>query len=97
METGPESRGESEPRSVVMVLGTPCKLTILDTYSRASSSTQYEVLTGRKWATLVNVSTMTQIALLPRRVLGNPVMKSIQTSSHFHCDTGSGWRSPAGF
>ena len=40
---------------------------------------------------------MTHTTSLPRCILGRPVTKSMQTSSHFHCEMGRGWRSPTGF
>ena len=50
------------------------------------------VLTGKKLATLDNLSTMTQIESFPLLEVGSPVIKSIPTESHFHsgiCSCGS--------
>uniref|UniRef100_A0A0A9FR86 Uncharacterized protein n=1 Tax=Arundo donax TaxID=35708 RepID=A0A0A9FR86_ARUDO len=49
-----------------------------------------------KWATFVNLSTMTHMESCPFGVLGNPTIKSIPISSHFHTGTGRGCNSPAG-
>src|SRR4051812_13552413 len=38
---------------------------------------------GKKWATLDNLSTMTQIESFPLLEVGNPVIKSIPTESQF--------------
>src|SRR3954469_16189990 len=48
-----------------MFLGNPCKLTILAMYNSTSFELWYVVLTGKKWATLDNRSTMTQIESFP--------------------------------
>ena len=53
--------------------------------------------TGIKWATLVKWSTTTQIESYPDLVLGNPVIKSMPSLSHFHSGIGIGCSNPAGF
>jgi hypothetical protein len=45
---------------------------------------------GIKWVTLVNRSTMTHIESYPAWVWGNPTIKSIVISSHFHSRIFSG-------
>src|SRR3954467_4497012 len=50
-----------------------------------------------KWATLIKWSTTTQMESYPDLVLGNPVIKSIPTLSHFQSGTGNGYSSPASF
>ena len=49
-----------------------------------------------KCATFVNRSTITHIELRPFGVLGNPTMKSMLISSHFHTGMCNGWSSPVG-
>jgi hypothetical protein len=49
-----------------------------------------------KWATFVHQSTITQMESYPTWVRGNPTMKSILISSHFHSRIFKGCSSPAG-
>jgi hypothetical protein len=65
-------------------------------YSSARFWPRSVVLTGRKWATLVRRSMMTQMESCPLFDLGRPVIKSIPTSSHFHVGIFNGWSRPAG-
>jgi hypothetical protein len=45
---------------------------------------------GKKWAVLVNLSTITQIESCFREVLGKPTIKSMLISSHFQEGMGRG-------
>jgi hypothetical protein len=56
--------------------------------------TGYFTLTGRKWAILVSRSMITQMESKPFAVLGNPTMKSILISSHFHVGIGKDCNGP---
>jgi hypothetical protein len=51
----------------------------------------------RKWAILVSRSTITQIESYPFVVLGNPTIKSMLISSHFHVGIGRDCNGPAAF
>jgi hypothetical protein len=82
--------------STTIFLGTLCKHTILDMYSFASLALELFIFTGMKWATFVKRSTMTQIESYPAWVHGNPTMKSIPVSSHFHSGILRGCSNPAG-
>lgn len=84
------------PRSEMMVFGTPCKHSMRSTYNSAYFLAGYTVLTGRKCADLVSLSTTTQMESYPFWVWGNPTMKSMLISSHFHSGMFKGWRVPAG-
>jgi hypothetical protein len=53
-------------------------------------------LDWNEWATFINRSTMIQIELYPAWVRGNPTMKSILISSHFHSGIFKGCSNPAG-
>src|SRR6187455_2558107 len=85
------------PRSDTMVFGTPCKLRIRAMYNSAYVATVYFTLTGRKWATFVSRLTITQIESYPFAVLGNPTIKSMLISSHFHVGIGKDYNGPAVF
>ncbi|MFS7957030.1 hypothetical protein Hanom_Chr07g00661581 [Helianthus anomalus] len=80
-----------------MESGTPCKDTTSSTYSWANFSMLKVSFIGRKWADLVNRSTITQIASFPFLVLGNLVTKSIVMSSHFHTGISNCCSRPEGF
>jgi hypothetical protein len=82
------------PLSYTIFLGTPCKHTILVIYNYVSFSPLYVVLIGMKWATFKNRSTITQIESKPDCVVGNPTMKSMLISSHFHWGIFNGCKSP---
>src|SRR5207253_7692221 len=88
------------PLSDTIFLGTPCKHTILVIYNSASFGPWYVSLTGMKWATLVRRSTITHMESYPDWVRGNPTIKSMLISSHFHSgvmwyyhELGEGWSS----
>jgi hypothetical protein len=59
--------------------------------------TGYFTLTGRKWAIFVSRSMITQMESKPFAVLGNPTMKSILISSHFHVGIGKDCNGPTVF
>lgn len=77
-------------------VGMPCNLTISLIYRLAKLSKLARTLQGRKWAVLVNLLTMTQIASCPAYVLGIPTTKSIMIWYHFPSDTSRFCRVPAG-
>ncbi|KAJ0512047.1 hypothetical protein HanIR_Chr11g0558861 [Helianthus annuus] len=52
---------------------------------------------GKKWADLVSLSTITHIVSFPFLVLGNLVIKSIVTHSHFHSGSSGCCSKPDGF
>src|SRR3954464_2549336 len=54
------------------------------------------MLMGRKWADLVNLSTITHMASCFCLDRGSPDTKSIVIISHFHCGTSKGWSGPTG-
>jgi hypothetical protein len=66
-------------------------------YSSAYAINGYFTLTGRKWAIFVSRSMITQMESYPFAVLGNPTMKSILISSHFHVGIGKDCNGPAVF
>jgi hypothetical protein len=57
----------------------------------------YFTLTERKWAIFVSRSMITQIESYPLVVLGNPIIKSILISSHFHVGIGNDCNGPTAF
>jgi len=61
----PKQATKCGPRSKIMVLGTPCNLTIWATYSSMYCPAWYFVLTSTKCADLVRRSTMTHIESWP--------------------------------
>ena len=82
--------------SETIIFGTPCSLTI---YFRNTSSTWVVPkvdFIGMKYDAFVNMSTTTITESCWYLVLGNPVMKSIETVSHFHSAIGRGFKKPAG-
>ena len=50
----------------------------------AISGALYVVLTGMKWALLVNISTTTNMESCLLEVIGSPTMKSTDITSHLH-------------
>lgn len=62
---------------------TTCKWTFSAMYNLASLAIYVVVHIGRKSTDFVNLSIITQIALLPFNICGNPDMKSIMISAHF--------------
>ena len=74
--------------------GTPCLLTISLTYRENKWSIKKLTFMGKKWADFVNWSTITQIALLPLKFLGKPVIKSIVICFHFHSRRKWGCKDP---
>jgi hypothetical protein len=73
-----------DPWSDTIFLGTPCRQTICAMYNSTSLAPEYVVYDGIKWATLVSLSTITQIESYQVDVPGRPMMKSMLISSHFH-------------
>ena len=82
--------------SDTMLAGTPCSLTISLTYNFASLSIENFWLMARKWAHLVNLSTITHIESFPLVDLGRWVTKSMTMLSHFHWGMSSGCNVPPG-
>lgn len=78
-------------RSDVMVLGTPCSLTISCKNNRATCDATNVLLQGIKWAVLENQSTTTIIESLFLWVPGNPRTKSRLMSTHGAVGIGNGW------
>ena len=78
-------------------IGTPCRRTISDTYNFASCNKERFTRIARKCADFVNRSTITHTVSFFLLVLGNPVMKSMVTCSHFHTGISRGSRVPPGF
>jgi hypothetical protein len=85
-----------DPLSDTIFLGTPCRHTIRDIYNSVRVALDYIILTGMKWATLVNLSTITNIESYPACVLGNLSMKSTLIYSHFHSGIFNGCNNLAG-
>ena len=69
-------------------IGTLCNLTISSTYNWANLSNESSLLTGRKCADFVSLSTITHMASCCLQVLGSPITKSIVILSHFHTGIG---------
>jgi hypothetical protein len=69
---------------------------IRNMYNLASIFLEYVILIGMKWATLVNRSTITHKESYPALERGNPTIKSILISSHFHYGIFNGCNNPAG-
>ena len=86
---------KTEPRSDTIVSRTPCNLIISWMKILAYISAVWVILTGKKCADLVNLSTITQIESFPSFDLGNPIMKSMEISAHFHSGMGKSCRVPA--
>ena len=76
--------------------GTPCNLTISETYKIASLSNGSVYCIERKCADLVSLSTITQIALCFWKVWGNPIIKSTVIFSHFYSRIIKVWNLLAG-
>jgi hypothetical protein len=82
--------------SDTIVLGIPCKRATYFKKISATSAALWVVFNGIKWAALVSLSTTTMIESCCLLVLGNPVIKSIVTTSYFHSGIGKGCSNPAG-
>ena len=82
--------------SEIIIFGTPCNLTISFRNPYATWAIPKVDFTGMKCATFVKVSTTTITESCWYLVLGNPVMKSIQTVSHFHSAICKGFKRQAG-
>jgi len=78
-----------------MLTETPCNRTISRIYLPANCTIDYATLNGGKCIEFVRWSMITQTALLPFRLWGSVVTKSIVTYSHFHSSIGNSWRSLA--
>ena len=85
------------PLSDTMDTGTPCSDTMCLMYNYAYCATELVVLTGRKYADFVNLSTITHMESYPLCVLGNPTIKSIAIRSHFHSGNGISYNNPVDF
>ena len=85
-----------DPRSDIMLTGTPWRQTIRLTYNLASLSVEYIFLMGKKWTVFVNLSTITQMASYPLDVRGKPLTKSMAIMSHFHSGMGYCCNNPEG-
>jgi hypothetical protein len=83
------------PLSDTIFLGTPYRHTIRDTYNSVSLALEYVILTGMKWAIWASLSMMTHMESYPAWVWGNPTMKFILISSHFHSEIFNGSNRPA--
>jgi hypothetical protein len=79
-----------ESLSNTIVLGTPCNLEIYRMYIVAILASLCVDFPGIKWEDLVSFSTTTIIESCFLTVLGNLVMKSVVTTSHFHSGMGKG-------
>ena len=79
-----------------MFVGIPCNRTISLIYSWASLSTPQVFQIGRKWADLVNRSTITQMALFFEVERDNPMTKSIAIEPHFQVRISKGHSLPTG-
>jgi hypothetical protein len=77
-------------------MGTPWRHTILELYNSASCGAVLVLLICMKWATLVSRFIITQRESYPDYVLGNPTIKSVAISFHYHSGTCKGCNNPAG-
>ena len=62
----------------------------------AMESILYVDLNGIKCFSLGNLSTTTMMESCYLQVIDNPVIKSMEITSHFHSGTGKGFNKPAG-
>ena len=69
-------------------------LTISLMYNWANLAIDILKFIAKKWALLVNRSTITQIVLCPLKVCGKWVTKSMEMLSHFHTSISKGCRFP---
>ena len=70
--------------SETIALGNPCNLKIYFMKIFAMSSVFYVDLTVIKCVSFVNLSTRTMMESCCLQVIGNPIMKSMEITSHFH-------------
>ena len=81
----------------IIVEGTPCSLIISWMYRWVNFSKGQFALMGKKWADLVNLSTITYMELYPANVLGSHITKSIEILSCFHSRISKVCSAPNGF
>ena len=82
--------------SKVNSLGNPYNLKISFMNIFAMESALYVDLTGIKRDAFVNLSTTTMMESCCLIVIQNPVIKSMEITSHFHSRTGKGCNKPTG-
>ena len=70
--------------SDTIFFGTPCNLPTSQMNTCATSLAENVEFTGMKYATFVNLCTITMMESCCLIVLDNPVMKSMEMTSHFH-------------
>lgn len=81
----------------MIFLGTPCNLVISQMKIFDISLAELVNLTATKCTTLLNLSITPMIVSCCLNVLGNPVTKSMDITSHFHSKMGIGCNNLVGF